>query len=84
MPAQSAVAVVAIAAGKIDFSDNSLGNERLRSFYDAAGEFMAGDARKIHVAFENLQIGGADAGQVNFHQGGLPAADRRRVGRFEF
>jgi hypothetical protein len=31
---------------------------------------MARDAFEPHVAFEDLQIGGADAGEMNFDQRG--------------
>jgi hypothetical protein len=59
-------AIVAAAAGEVDFADNALFDQFLRSCNDRADEFMSRDTLKTHVAFENLEIGGADAGEMNF------------------
>ena len=65
MSAQATGTRVTATAAKIDLSDNPLADELLRSFNNAADEFVAGHARKPHVALEDLQICGADAGEVN-------------------
>jgi hypothetical protein len=66
MTAKPTIAIVAPAAGEVDFTDHALADELPRSFNDGADEFMSRDTLEIHVAFENLQIGGADAGEMNF------------------
>jgi DNA-binding transcriptional LysR family regulator len=78
------MAMIAIAAGKIDFSDNPLVDERLRPLNDAAHELMAGHAREPHIAFEDLQIGGADSRQVNSDERALSIANGRAVAGSKF
>jgi hypothetical protein len=69
--AKPTIAKVAPPAGEVDFADHALIDEFLRSFNDGADEFMSGDTLETHVAFENLQIGGADASEMNFDQSSL-------------
>src|SRR4030095_7696866 len=52
--AKPAMAIVAPAAGEVDFADNALMDELLRSFNDRADKFVSRDTLEIHVAFKNL------------------------------
>src|SRR4029453_843141 len=52
--AKPALAIVAPAAGEVDFADNALMDELLRSFNDRADKFVSRDTLEIHVAFKNL------------------------------
>jgi hypothetical protein len=58
--------MVAPAAAEVDLPYNALIDEFLRSFNDRADEFVSRDALETHVTFKNLEIGGADAGEMHF------------------
>jgi hypothetical protein len=64
--AKATITIVATAAGEVDFADNALFDELQRPFNNRADEFVSRDTPESHVTFKNLQIGGADAGEVNF------------------
>jgi hypothetical protein len=63
--AKTASAILTSPAAEIDLTDDTLAEERPRPFAHAADEFMPRHAAKTHVAFKNLQVRGADAGEVN-------------------
>jgi len=85
---ERAQAMVAPAAAEVDFPYNALIDEFLRSFNDRADKFVARDTSETHVAFKDLQIRGADAGEMNFDQSGLIVtgveAIARRLGDLRF
>jgi hypothetical protein len=62
---------ITFSTAKVDLTDNSFAEEFTRPFADAANELVAGNAFETHVAFEDLQIRGADAGEVNLDERGL-------------
>jgi len=66
MAAQIAPASVTIATAEVDLPDYALACEVVGRIDDRADKFMAGYAFKAHVTFKNLQIGGANAGEMNF------------------
>jgi hypothetical protein len=66
MAPKPAIAIVTAAAAEVDFADNALVDELPRSFNDGADEFMSRHTLEMHVAFEDLEIGGADASEVDF------------------
>jgi hypothetical protein len=68
MAAKIAPARITFSASKVDFADDTLAEKIARTFTDAADEFMAGNAFESHVAFENLQISGADTGEMNLYK----------------
>src|SRR5947208_2160340 len=78
-----APAGIALPATEIDLADDAFTNKLPRSLADRAGEFVAGHALEIHVAFENLQVGGANPGELNLDQGKSRVSARRAVGRVE-
>jgi hypothetical protein len=63
-----APAQITFSAAKINFTDHSLANKIARAVADAANELMAGNAFETHVASEDLQIRGADAGEMNLEE----------------
>jgi hypothetical protein len=83
MPAEVPAAKLTPAARKVYFANHALPDERARSLDNRADKFVPRDTPEIHVAFENLQIGGADAGEMDFDQGNLIASFRRKVGCLE-
>jgi hypothetical protein len=74
MAPKIATARITFSASKIDFADDTLADEIARTFTDAADEFMAGNAFETHVAFKDLQISGADTGEMNLDDCALRAA----------
>ena len=74
MSAKTAGTTLALPAGEVDLADNTLVDEFLRSVNDRADEFVSRDTLKAHVAFKNLQVGGANAGEVNPDESGLTVA----------
>ena len=48
------IAIVATAAGEVDFADNALFDELQRPVNDRADEFVARDTPEIHVALKDL------------------------------
>jgi hypothetical protein len=65
---------LAPAAGEVDFADYALIDEFRWSLDDGTDELVPGDALEAHVTVKNLEIGGADAGEVNLDQGSLIVA----------
>ena len=61
-------AIVASAAGEVDFADNPFIDQLRWPFNDRSDELVSRNTLEVHVAFKNLEIGGADAGKVNFDQ----------------
>ncbi len=55
-----------MAAAEVNLPDHALPCEFIGLIGDGADEFMAGNALKIHVAVKNLQIGGTNAGEMDF------------------
>jgi hypothetical protein len=68
---QIAPARSAGAAAKVDLADDPFADEPRWSFDDAANELVTRHSLESHVAFENLQIGRTDAGEVNSDNSGL-------------
>ena len=68
MAGKIAPAVIATTASEIDFTDHSLAEPFPRTFNNRTDKLVTGHAGKTHVAFENLQIGGANPGKMNFYQ----------------
>lgn len=66
MAAQIAPASVTMATAEVNLPDYALPCEFIGLIGDRADEFMARHALKAHVAFKNLQIGGTNAGEMNF------------------
>jgi hypothetical protein len=64
-------AYLAAPARKIDLSDDAPVLQLRRPFRHLADELVSGDTAKIHVAFENLQVGGADSGETDANQSAL-------------
>ena len=71
MPAEIAPAIIAFATAEVDLAHDALADEITWTFADGTDELMARHAFEAHVAFEDLQIGGADAGEMNFDDGVL-------------
>jgi hypothetical protein len=70
MTVEIAATRLTVAAAEIDLADHTLADKITRPVTDRTDQFMAGDPSKPHVAFKDLQIGGADAGEMNFDQRG--------------
>jgi hypothetical protein len=68
MAGKIAPAAVATAASEIDFTDRPLAEPLTRTFDNRTDKFVTGHPGKTHVAFENLQISGANTGEMNFDQ----------------
>ena len=68
MAGKIAPAAVAAAATEIDFTDHPLAEPLPRTFNNRTDKLVTGHAGKTHVAFENLQIGGTNTGEMNFYQ----------------
>ena len=66
MAAEIAPASLASPAAEVDLANHAPADELGRPFNYRTDEFMAGHAFEAHVAFEDLQIGGANAGEVDF------------------
>jgi hypothetical protein len=60
-----APAGITLSTAKVNFADDALANEIAGAITDGADELVAGNTFEIHVAFEDLQIRGADAGEMN-------------------
>jgi hypothetical protein len=60
--AETPGADLASATGKVDLSDHALAEKPGRPLCDLADELMPRHSSKLHVAFEDLEIRGADAG----------------------
>jgi len=68
-----------MAAASVDLSgDPPADQRRIIRMHHVANEFMARDAAKIHIAARQLEIGAADAGQINPHD--TFARHRLRIG----
>jgi hypothetical protein len=69
VPFQSFTAEIAAATGAIDLTDNSLAHEVvIGSGFDNPREFVPQNALETHIAFDYLQVGGADSGHVDTYQ----------------
>lgn len=68
MAIKIAPAEITFSTAKIDLADNSFAEEVARSLTDTADELMPGNTFETHVAFEDLQIRGADAGEMNLNE----------------
>jgi hypothetical protein len=66
MIAESDAAIIALAAVAVDFTDNPFPRERTGQRF--AYEFVSENSRKPHVAFDELQIGLADAREDRPHE----------------
>jgi hypothetical protein len=77
--AEPARTPIAPAASEIDFTNHTPAQKFSRSVADLTDELMAGNALETHVASENLQIGGANTGEVNLDQRGPVVTPGRRV-----
>jgi hypothetical protein len=60
-----APAPITFSTCKVDLADNSFAEELTRPFTDTPDELMPGNAFETHVPFEDLQIRGANAGEMN-------------------
>jgi len=60
-----------LATGKIDFRYHALPGETSWTLFNDADEFVSRNALKTHIALKNLQICGADAGQMDPYEGRL-------------
>ena len=54
-----------LATGKIDFRYHALPDESSWTLFNDADEFVPRNALKTHITLKNLQICGADAGQMD-------------------
>jgi hypothetical protein len=59
-------AKLASAAREVDFANHALIDQFLRPFNNGADELMSRHPVKIHIAFEYLQIGGANSREMHF------------------
>jgi hypothetical protein len=58
-----------LAADEIDLADDAPADEIAGTFANRTDELVARHAFETHVAFEDLQVGGTDAGEMNFNNG---------------
>jgi hypothetical protein len=68
-----------LPATEVDFTDDPFANKLGRTFDNRADELVARHAFETHVTVKNLQVGGADAGEVNLDQGVSRVGPRHAV-----
>src|ERR1041384_7465412 len=68
MTIEASAAGSTFAAPEIDLADDPFANQLVRSLFHRTDKLVARYARETHVAGKNLQIGGADTGEMNFDQ----------------
>jgi hypothetical protein len=61
-------AKIAFPAPEVDLGNHPFANDFGRPCLHRADKLVARYARETHVAVKNLQVGGADAGKMNFDQ----------------
>jgi hypothetical protein len=83
VPAKAAIAELALAARKVDLSDDASARQFLRSVVDFANELVAGNSAEAHVPSEDLEIGGANAGEANADNSSAGAHFRFRMPRID-
>jgi hypothetical protein len=69
VPAQTPPTGGALPAGVVDLADHPSAGELRRAVDDVADELVAGNPGEAHVAGQDLEVGGADPGETDTHDG---------------